>query len=587
MKILLFCKQYLQSQKYTIVAYIALTLLSSAIGIICPYIIGKFLDNLVAGADKSVIYRFCIIFGGLNIFKILNGYVTSIMYTKMQIQMGYDLNITVIKHIQSLSLSFINQKDGMYLNQRINGDSYNLFTFCLTTLQNLITNIILLVVPFVILLDINWFITALVIGFILVYITLYLALRKLLYKAGFAFMESQAKFFSKLYEQLKYIKLIKINSIQSEMNKRAEDSFTDFKATAIHSQKANFVYSSLDGMIASLAQIALFVIGGVQILNGNFTVGMFTIFNSYFNMMLGSIRYFFGLGATYQNALASYNRINDILKCRSESNGEKIVESIDRIELLDIKFHYNTFQNNNHSFRASSSNPKQDTIVEDRAFDTAQVSVKNVIDSFSAKFSKGNMYAVTGPNGAGKSTIISLIMGFYIHEYDGEIKYNGTCISEINMVTARKRLIGFAEQEPILINDSIRYNLDYNDNANINGIDLLKNTDNMCANNKAVLLDECVKILNMESFIDQNSFSFIINEKNTNISGGEKQKISILKVLYKNPAVMIFDEPTSALDMNTTRKFINHLQKIKSDKIIIIVTHDEYIKGCCDEIVQI
>lgn len=91
----------------------------------------------------------------------------------------------------------------------------------------------------------------------------------------------------------------------------------------------------------------------------------------------------------------------------------------------------------------------------------------------------------------------------------------------------------------------------------------------------------------MESFINQNSFSFIINEKNTNISGGEKQKISILKVLYKNPEVMIFDEPTSALDMNTTRKFINYLQKIKSDKIIIIVTHDEYVKGCCDEIVQI
>lgn len=587
MKIFFFCKPYLLSQKYTIVAYIALTLLSSAIGIISPYVIGNFLDDLVISADKSVIFRFCIIFGGLSILKILKDYITSIMYTKMQVQMGYDLNIRVIKHVQSLSLSFINQKDGMYLNQRFNGDSYNLITFCLTTLQGVITNIILIVVPFVILLANNWLITVLMIGFILVYITLYLALREWLYKAGLVFKESQVKFISKLYEQLKHIKLIKINSIQSELNKRAEDSFTDFKATAIHSQKANFVYSSLDGMIASIAQITLFVIGGVQILNGTFTVGMFTIFNSYFSMMLSASRYFFGLGATYQNAMSSYNRIKDILKYRGESYGEKIVESIDKIELLNISFNYNIFQKNNYLCEASSSNQEQESIVEDRVFDTAQVRVENVIDSFSAKFSKGKMYAVSGPNGAGKSTIISLIMGLYIHEYDGEIKYDDVCIREIDMVTTRKRLIGFAEQEPLLINDSIRYNLDYNDNASINGIDLLKSTDNMCANSRMVSLDECIKILNMESFINQNSFSFIINEKNTNISGGEKQKISILKVLYKNPEVMIFDEPTSALDMNTTRKFINYLQKIKRDKIIIIVTHDEYVKSCCDEIVQI
>ncbi len=587
MKIFFFCKKYLLSHKYTIVAFITLTLLSSAIGIISPYIIGNFLDNLVIGADKSIIIYFCLIFGGLSMLKILKDYITSIMYTKMQTQMGYDLNITVIKHIQSMSMSFINKNNGMYLNQRLNGDSYNLITFCLTTLQSIITNIILFIIPFVILLVINWFITTLMIGFILVYIILYLTFKKSLYKAGFNFRESQAKFLSKLYEQIKYIKLIKINSIQFELNKRVEDSFKDYKTTAIHSQKANFVYSSMDGIIASIARITLFVIGGLQILNGNFTVGMFTIFSSYFSMMFGSIRYFFGLGATYQNAMSSYNRIKDILNCINENNGDKVVDSIDRIELLDIKFSYNTLPNNNYSCDLSNFNKEQETIIVDKTFDKTQVKVKNIIDSFNAKFSKGNMYAVTGANGAGKSTIISLIMGLYIHEYDGKIKYDDICIREIDMVTTRKRLIGLAEQEPLLINDSIRYNLDYNDDANINGIDLLNNTNNMCEKSKTVSLDECIEILNMGSFIKQNRFSFIIDEKNTNISGGEKQKISILKVLYKNPTVMIFDEPTSALDMNTTRKFINYLQKIKSDKIIIIVTHDEYVKDCCDEIMQI
>mgnify|MGYP000949122865 CR=1 FL=1 len=578
MKIFSFCKQYLLSQKYNIAAYIILTLLSSAIGIISPYIIGSFLDDLVIGAGKSVILRFCITFGGLSILKMIKDYVNSIMYTKMQVQMGYDLNIRVIKHVQSLSLSFINQKDGMYLTQRLNGDSYSLITFCLTTLQGIIMNVILTIVPFVILLTMNWLVTVLMIGFILLYVTLYLTLRGWLYKVGFLFKESQAKFISKLYEQLKHIKLIKINSIQSEMNTRAENSFTDFRETAIYSQKANFVYSSLEGIIATIAQVTLFVIGGLQILNGNFTVGAFTIFYSYFNMMLKSSRYFSSLGATYQNAMSSYNRIKDILQCRGENYGEKVVEGIDKIELLDISFNYSAFPNNDPTCEPNSSDLDQETIIEDRE--------ENVIDYLSAKFTKGNMYAISGPNGVGKSTIISLIMGLYIHEYGGQIKYNNVCIREIDMVTVRKKLIGFAEQEPLLINDSIRYNIDY-DNTSSNDIDMLANPADMCAHSGTDSLDEYINILNMESFIDRNGFSFIINEKNTNLSGGEKQKISILRVLYKNPAVMIFDEPTSALDMNTTRKFINHLQKVKKDKIIIIVTHDEYVQVCCDEIVRI
>lgn len=586
MKIFAFCKPYLLSRKYTLFVYIVLTLLSSAIGIISPYIVGAFLDGLVAGGDKSIILYFSIIYGGLSIFKILKDYATSVIYTKMQVKMGFDLNITVIKHIQTLSLSFINQKDGMYLNQRLNGDSYHLITFCLSILQNVITNVILFVVPFAILLLINWFITVLMISFILIYIILYLALKEWIYKTGYIFRESQAKFFSKLYEQLKYIKLIKTNSIQSEINKRAEDSFTDFMATAICSQKANVVYMGLDSVIATLAKVAIFVVGGLQILNGSFTVGMFTIFSSYFSMMFDTSRYFFGLGATYQNAMASYNRVVEILECSSEVNGKKSLVNIEKIELSDVNFHYNVNLENNSIDDCRLKHDKEH-IEEELENGELALKVKNVINSFSAEFLKGNIYALVGKNGAGKSTLINLIMGLYIHEYDGEVRYNDVCISEIDMINARKNLIGYAEQEPLLINDSIYYNLYYNDSSKINGLDSYIETDNILHDNRVVPMDKCVKVLNMEDFIDLNSLSFVIQESNTNISGGEKQKISILKVLHKNPRVMIFDEPTSALDMNTTRSLINYLQKIKGDRIIIIVTHDEYIVSCCDKIVQI
>jgi len=544
-------KPYLLSQKRALIVYVLIILASSAITILSPYIIGDFLDTLIEGADIGVIMRFSAVFGGLSLIKIVKGYVTSVLYVKMRTKMVYGLNMDVIKHVQGLSLSYINSKDSAYLNQRVNSDAYGLITFCITVLQSIITNVVLLVVPFIVLLSMNRLIAVLMMVFIVVYAASYFAFKKPLYRAGLAFRETQAKFFSKLFEQFKYLKLIKINSIQSEMNRRADDSFEDFKGTAVHNQKVNYLYSGMDGFISTLAQIALFIIGGIQVLAGNFTIGMFTIFTAYFNMMLGASRYFFGLGASYQNTLVSYDRIQEIFDQKQEGCGTEVLTDINKISLRNLGFSY--------ALQESE--------------DKLKPAAKKVIDSLNTEFCKGKIYVITGVNGAGKSTLISLLMGMYIDEYSGEISYDGKDIRSLDIVTTRKNLLGFAEQEPMLLQESILYNLCFDDAVD--------------AEYASQTLAGHINTLNMQGFVSENSLNFPINEKNTNTSGGEKQKISILKVMYKDPAVMIFDEPTSALDTGTTDRFMAYLQEIKKDKIIIVITHDMFVQEQCDKVVQL
>ena len=549
MKPFLISKPYLLSQKRALIVYVLIILATAAISILSPYIVGSFLDNLIEGADISVILRFCAVFGGLSLIRIVKGYVTAIMYTRMQTKMSYDFNMDTIRHIQGLSLSYTSGKDSAYLSQRVGSDTGGLIVFCISILQSIITNVIMLIVPFTILLAMNWFIAVLMMGFLVIYTSLYFAFKKPLYDAGFAFREAQAMLFSKLYEQLKYIKIIKLNSTQSEMNRRADGSFGNYRQTAIHSQKVNYLYSGLDGFVSTLAQIALFVIGGIQILAGNFTIGMFTIFISYFNMMLGASRYFFGLGASYQNVLVSYDRIKEIFDQKPESSGLRIINDISRIELRDVGFTY----------AADKPEARDD-------------GPKKAVHRFNASFTKGRIYAISGQNGAGKSTLINLMMGLYIDEYEGSITYDGVDIRDINMVAARKIVLGIAEQEPQLVSDSIWYNLSF-------GVGV---GNDKCTKS----IEEHAEILNMTDFISQKTLDFEIDEKNTNTSGGEKQKISILRNLHKNPAVMIFDEPTSALDAKTTEKFVAYLRQIKKEKIIIMITHDEVVKKLCDEIVE-
>lgn len=558
MKIFHLCHPYITQYRWKLTIYITIILVATTITLLSPHILGDFLDTLIAGTDITSVLYFCAIFGGLNVLRILLGYITSIIYVKMQTQMGYDLNMYIVRHVQGLSLSYSNNQDSAYLNQRINNDANSLIIFCITILQNIITNVIMFIVPFVILLTMNWFVAVLLMVFLVIYMTLYVVFKKPLYNASFAFKEAQSKFFSNLYDQLKYIKLIKINSIQPEMNKRADKGFGGLLTTAVHNQKVNYLYSGLDGFITTLAQIALFVVGGIQILAGNFTIGMFTIFSSYFSMMLGSSRYFFNLGASYQRVLVAYDRIMEVLNQKAECNGDVVLDDIYAIELKNLEFVYSNACNADVNHANLISN-------------------KKTIQNFNTTFKKGKIYCIAGENGAGKSTLINLIMGMYIDEYLGSITYNGIDIKNIDMQKARKNLFGFAEQEPVLINDTILYNLTFEDGED--------GEENPSTHHQDLATH--LHTLNLQDFITKNTLNLTINDKNTNTSGGEKQKISILKVLMKNPAVMIFDEPTSALDVETSGRFMGYLQKIKTDKIIILITHDEGVKGWCDEVVRI
>jgi len=537
------CKTYLLSYKYTLIIYVIIILASSVIAILSPLIIGDFLDDLIYDANMEIIFHFCIIFGGLNLLKIIKDYVAGIMNAKMQVKMSYKFNKDVISHVHGLSLSYINQEDSAYLSQRIGNDTVSLIGFCVSILRNIIANTIMLIAPFVILLRLNRLIALLMLGFIAIYIVLYFAFKELLYNVGFAFREAQSKFFSKLLEQMKYIKLIKLNSIQNEIIKRADDSYAVFEDATINNQKVGYLYHGMDGIVSTIAQIALFVIGGIQVMAGNFTIGMFTIFTSYFKIMLGASRYFFGLGTLYQNTMVANDRICEILKHVRESQGDTIISDINRIELYNVKFSYGT--------------------------------AKNIIHCLNVSFAKGNIYAIAGANGAGKSTLVSLMLGMYIDEYEGSITYDDVDIRSIDMIAARKSFIGFAEQEPQLVNDTIKYNLDFGNISTDGEKDFNKN------------ISQHINALGLQSFISENGIDYVINEKNTNTSGGEKQKISILKVLYKNPVVMVFDEPTSALDAKSVEMFFTYLKKIKQDKIIIIITHDTAVKECCDVVVEV
>lgn len=462
---------------------------------------------------------------------------------KLHTMVSYNINRQMLVHIQQIPFSKTFFLDSSRITQQLQTDSNEIASYCINVIQNVPVSSVRLITVSVITYQINKTVFGILLILAALYIVFFEIFKGKLYNTTREFKNEQALFFSKAQEQLRYIKFVKRHGLIDVFINRVDLAFQSLFKTAMHAQIFQYIFSGIDSMLLALSQIGLFLVGGVAVLNGEMSIGGFTTINVYFSSALGCIRYFFSLTSSTQNALVSLNRLMDVAKMQSESDGKQIVSNIKAIYLQDISL----------------------------SFD------KPVLKSFNAAFYKGNIYALCGDNGTGKSSVLHLVAGLYNNLYGGNIYFDDFDIKKLNMNFLRKSLIGFVEQEPQLLADKIISNLypyNINENYEPEEIDAAIYYINKLGMND--WLDKCCDGLNT-----------YINEKSDNISGGEKQKLSIIRELLKKPLVLLFDEPTSAMDADSINTFFELLNAIKNDTIIIIATHDSRALHYCDSIVPL
>jgi len=538
-KIFSFCKQYLLMHKWRLFLYVCIGIFTSLLSLVSPYIMGDFIDRLLGADDIGFIYRYFMILAVVNVLSLSFGYIRDRLYIQLQTRLGYALNRDFIQRFQRAPLLFSQNQDTAYLNQRINNDSNSLIIFSISILQNILVNTVMVIVPSVLLFAFNPGLAIILLSVAAVYFTFYTLYRKVLYRASHAYQESQSRFFAKLNEQLFSVRFIKLHSLFTHFINRLNNSFALLFSNALKYQRANYIFTGLDQLVLMVAQMTLLLFGGMEIVAGRLTVGRFIIISAYFNMMLGAIRYFFSLGQTVQSNMVSYSRLQELAAVEPEPNGSLQLEKINSIELKSVSFAYGG---------------------------------KSVLKDVNIRFITGRIYVILGPNGAGKSTLADIIMGLQAGNFTGQVLYNGEHMDNVDMYALRGKHMGVSEQEPTLLVDTLANNLNLDKDFML--------TD------KASRL---VKLLGLDAYINAlpDKYETIINENSVNVSGGEKQKLSIMRALIKNPSILILDEPTSALDTASKQALKSYLHEIKKDKIIIVITHDKDFADSGNNIIRI
>lgn len=527
-----YCWCYIKQFKLNLIIYILASLLQTGLTIYISLIIGNILDVITIKRDINLLISLCVEYAILQLLILGNQYIIYYQMIVIQTNAAFELNKELINHTQKLSLSNVEKIDAGYLSQRINSDSNTIISFTLNMLVNFPCNIILVFVTFFFLIQINISIGIILTIISLSYILLYMLFKQKIQDTVLIIKEKQNLFFSVLLKQIEKIYFLKIQSLYQEFDYELKREYNNFFSCIKKNQLFLYVYRSLYTAIVAFAQVAIYFIGGMYVLKGKISIGSMSIIISLFQKALNSATYFSDFVNQYQDSYTSYSRILEIIKQKQQSNGKKKLETLNEVKCNNI-----TLRRSGHK----------------------------VLSDFSYEFKKGYMYAITGNNGSGKTSLIELLIGIFNDEFEGELMINGFKWQDIDFEQLRMKNISFMEQKPELYSSNLDKNIFL--------------TKFHCQQNLKKVLD----LINYSSPI----FNWGDQMKDSGLSGGETQKVALYRTFAKDADLYIFDEGNSALDKSNKKLFMQALEYLKKENLVLVVSHEKEVIDLCDFVIKL
>ena len=540
-KIISFVWEYSKNYILFWLIYVVLCGVLSAFSMVQPIINGKFIDYLTLkkDSDNKILFFYVGLYIVFFVITAIIGYAVDRIYTMLQFRIGFKINMSATKHVLRVPFSFVYKKNSIYISELINNESCALTSFSLDIIQDMIKNIILIILGFILVIKYMGSMGLIIVLFMPLYYLIYILQRKKLYIESSKINEMDSVYFSKLYGLLSNSKFIKINELSKYFVNKINVLYEGIITQTFNCKNLGWKYNTFEGGVSTGLNIFMVMYLGTLILQGKMTIGEYTIINSYYAIITSSVKYFFSLGKNLQEARVSYDRLDNIMRLKEEENGKEIINKIDKISLDKISFAHGN----------------------------------NVIyDNYSIDLLRGNVYTIIGENGSGKSTLINIIIGLYIEQVQGHIYINDKDMKEIDMRSLRKNNIVLAEQDPFIYEDTLLNNIILDN----------KNYDK----NKLDMLLTHFRLSDVISRLPQ-GLETMVYEDVINFSGGEKQKISLVRTFLQEKDLIILDEPTNALDMQTKELLKDYIEIIKKDKIIILITHDDYMRMYGDRIINL
>lgn len=324
------------------------------------------------------------------------------------------------------------------------------------------------------------------------------------------------------YETVKYFTAEEPEALRFEAAKRA------FEKAAIRNQSVQVLFNIGRTLIAAAGTVSVMIMASERIVGGEMTVGDFVLVTAYLVQLYAPLHTLSLVYSQIKQAVTDVEAMVEILSLQAE-----VEDRADAYPLLvrrgDVSF-------NNLAFCYDTRRP----LLQDISFDIPA----------------GKTVAIVGASGTGKSTIAKLLFRFYDVD-NGEITIDGRDIRSVTQNSLRAS-IGVVPQDTVLFHNSLYFNIAYG---------------RLGASRHDV--ERAAKMAQLGHLIERspNGFDTQVGERGLKLSGGEKQRVAIARVILKDPRILIFDEATSSLDSVTEKEILRSLYNISISRTTLIIAH--------------
>lgn len=529
MKTLLRVLQYLRPYRLMVLGTFLFAGLTTAFELVPPWLIKILIDDVIQ-ANRTGLLAW--VFVGLVGSYFLRNLCSSMrirLNNSLEQQVVHDLHVQVFAALQRLSISFFENRPTGEIMSRVLNDTEHMQRIFVDGLEEIITAGLTLIGIMVVLFWLNWKLALLALLPIPILIVGAALFTKRVHGYYREIRKGAAELNALLQDSLAGIReTMGFNRQPYEQDRFGRKSDQCRKDTL----KAMYLWSYYSpGMmlIGSLGGALVLWFGTAEVLAKHLSVGELVMFTSYLALFYVPINQIHSVNHMLQHALAASERVFDVLDIVPDVRDEpgvraSVVRCAGAVTFDHVQFHYR-----------SDAPILKDVSIAVRA---------------------GERVALVGPSGAGKSTTLKLLNRFY-DVTGGAITIDGVDIRHMPVAFLRNQ-IGLVQQEPFLFNGTVRENILYGD--------LAAGQDAIEAAAKAARAHEFIVKL-------PEGYDTWIGERGVKLSVGQRQRVSIARVLLKDPPIVMFDEATSNIDTETEVKIREALNELTKGRTTIIIAH--------------
>ena len=529
---------YLAKYKFSLIIVFIFAIGSTIFTIVGPKILGnattEVFNGIVSkmsggsGIDFTKIAQILITLLVLYVISAIFSFIQGFTMTRVSQKVTYKLRDDISKKINKLPMKYFDKKNHGEVLSIITNDVDTLSMNLNQSITEIITSICTVVGILIMMLTISWEMT--LISLIILPISGFIV-KKIVGKSQ-KYFKSQQDYLGHVNGQVEEtyggLDIVKAFNGEERAIKEFKNANDELYTSAWKSQFLSGLMFPIMNFVSNIGYVGVAVAGGYLALNGTITVGNIQSFIQYNKQFTHPINQIAQISGMLQAMIAAAERVFDFLEQPEEEETKNKNIDISKlkgnVEFKNVKFGYDEG--------------------------------KTIINDFSSKIKEGQKIAIVGPTGAGKTTIVKLLMRFY-DVSSGEILVDGHNIKDFERGKLRK-IFGMVLQDTWLFGGTVKENIKYGKED--------ATEDEIIRAAKAAHVHHFIKTL-------PNGYNSILNEESSNVSAGQKQLLTIARVILTDPKILILDEATSSIDTRTEIQIQKAMDNLMEGRTSFIIAH--------------